>query len=122
MATGDSTAAQDYAWGRQMNRLLVALLILALSGCMSEGGDIFHQDEPVKPEPPSTEQPAPQAAPAPTNVPHSPAAGAAAPIGENLNSGELLDCVTESCKVNCSPKVPKQFRPKWCARFKEPAP
>jgi hypothetical protein len=28
--------------------------------------------------------------------------------------------VTESCKINCSPKVKKQFRPKWCARFKEP--
>lgn len=105
-----------------MNRLLVPPLVLALSGCMSQGGDIFHQSEPVKPEPPSTEQIVPQAPPAPTDAPHSPAARAAAPSGENLNRGELLDCVTESCKVNCAPKVPKQFRPKWCARFKEPAP
>jgi hypothetical protein len=31
-----------------------------------------------------------------------------------------MDCVTESCKINCSPKVAVRFRPKWCARFKEP--
>ena len=104
-----------------MNRLLVAPLVLSLSGCMSQGGDIFGQNEPVKPEPLSTEQTVPQAAPAP-NVPLSPAAGAAAPAGENRSGGALLDCVTESCKINCSPKVAKQFRPKWCARFKEPAP
>lgn len=102
-----------------MNRLLIAPLLITLSGCMSGGSDIFHQSEAVEPEQPSTEQAVPQVTPAP-NVPLSPAARAAAPAGENLNSGELMDCVTESCKVNCSPKVPKQFRPKWCVRFKEP--
>ncbi len=102
-----------------MNRLLIVPLVLGLSGCMSEGEDIFHQSDTVKPEPPSTEQTVPRVAPAP-NVPLSPAARAAVPSGENLNSGVLLDCVTESCRVNCSPKVPKQFQPKWCARFKDP--
>jgi len=35
-------------------------------------------------------------------------------------AGDLMECVTESCKINCSPKVKKQFQPKWCAYFKEP--
>ena len=34
--------------------------------------------------------------------------------------GELLECVTQSCKINCSQKVKPQFRPKWCANFKSP--
>ena len=29
-------------------------------------------------------------------------------------AGDLMECVTESCKINCSPKVKKQFQPKWC--------
>ena len=102
-----------------MRWLLLTPVILILAGCMSDGDDIFHQSKAVKPEEPSIEQP--QVAPAPNIVPLSPAARAAAPAGENLSGGELLDCVTESCKINCSPKVAKQFRPKWCARFKEPA-
>jgi hypothetical protein len=32
----------------------------------------------------------------------------------------LLECVTQSCKINCSQKVKPQFRPKWCANFKSP--
>ena len=52
----------------------------------------------------------------------SPAARAAAPktdaSGSNGNS--LMECVTNSCKINCSPTVAKQFRPKWCSHFKEP--
>jgi len=99
---------------------IIAALSLTLVGCMSEGNDIFHHSEAVTPEPPSADQAVPQVAPTP-NVPLSPAAKAAAPAGENLSRGELLDCVTESCKINCSPKVAKQFRPKWCVRFKEPA-
>ena len=57
-------------------------------------------------------------------VPHnlSPAARAAAPktnaSGSNGNS--LMECVTNSCKINCSPKVAKRFRPKWCVYYKEP--
>jgi hypothetical protein len=52
----------------------------------------------------------------------SPAARAAAPktdaSGSNGNS--LMECVTNSCKINCSPTVAKRFRPKWCSHFKEP--
>jgi hypothetical protein len=53
----------------------------------------------------------------------SPAARAAAPktdpSGGKGNS--LMECVTESCRINCSPKIAKRFRPKWCVRFKQPA-
>jgi hypothetical protein len=52
----------------------------------------------------------------------SPAATAAAPANANVSTGELMDCVTQSCKINCSPKVAPRFRPKWCANFKEPEP
>jgi len=108
-----------------MGRLGLLLLLVALAGCASSGS-LFHQDEP-RPEPlvneaaPATapQTAAPQAAPNRGNL--SPAAAAAAPppdAGES--TGELMDCVTESCKINCSPKVAARFRPKWCARFKEP--
>jgi len=52
----------------------------------------------------------------------SPAARAAAPqtdpSGSNGNS--LMECVTNSCRINCSPQIAKRFRPKWCKYFKEP--
>jgi hypothetical protein len=104
-----------------MKWLLVAALFLVLPGCVL-GGDLFHQSEPVKPELLTNQQVVPEAVPevTPTRTPLSPAASAAALSGAKVNSGELLDCVTESCKINCSPKVKKQLQPKWCARFKEP--
>jgi hypothetical protein len=51
----------------------------------------------------------------------SPAARAAAPK-TNASGGKtsLMECVTNSCRINCSPKVAKRFRPKWCVYFKEP--
>lgn len=57
-------------------------------------------------------------------IPHnlSPAARAAAPkINVSGSSGNsLMECVTYSCKINCSTKVAKRFRPKWCVYYKEP--
>ena len=57
-------------------------------------------------------------------IPHnlSPAARAAAPktnVSES-NGNSLMECVTNSCKINCSPKIAKRFRPKWCVYYKEP--
>jgi len=100
-----------------MKRLLIAALLIALAGCMSNG-DLFHQSEPVKIESPASEQTVPEALP--NSAPLSPAEKSATPTDAKLSRGGLLDCVTESCKINCSPKVKKQFQPKWCARFKEP--
>ena len=96
-------------------RAAVILLVLALAGCAS--GDLFHQEEPRS----APQESAPPVASTPSSVPlSSPAAKAAAAPNATASSDGLLDCVTESCKINCSPKVKKQFRPKWCARFKEP--
>jgi Protein of unknown function (DUF3551) len=51
----------------------------------------------------------------------SPAAKAAAPkIDPSGGKDKLMECVTDSCKINCSPNVKKRFRPKWCVYFKEP--
>jgi len=52
----------------------------------------------------------------------SPAAKFAAPKTDPSggNGKSLMDCVTTSCKINCSPNVAKRFRPKWCVYFKEP--
>jgi len=100
-----------------MRHLRKMLLLLGLTGC-STSGDLFHQNEPLKPEAPAAQAVPQQVAPNRSNL--SPAASAAAPTDSNESGGELMDCVTESCKINCSPKVAVQFRPKWCARFKEP--
>jgi hypothetical protein len=104
-----------------MRQLGPLLLVLALAGC-SSSGSLFQREEP-RPEP-LTSQAAPSAAPpvAANRENLSPAASAAAPKTDGSESaGELMDCVTESCKINCSPKVAARFRPKWCARFKEPS-
>ena len=52
----------------------------------------------------------------------SPAARAAAPKTDasGSNGTSLMECVTNSCKINCSPKLAKRFKPKWCSYFKEP--
>lgn len=104
-------------------RLAAIVLLFVLTGCTPFGTDLFRQNEP-KPVPLEDEvvpQNSPQAGPASSVPLSSPAARAAAPTDATATSGDgLLDCVTESCKINCSPKIKKQFQPKWCARFKEP--
>jgi len=50
----------------------------------------------------------------------SPAAKFAAPKTDTGGGSGKMDCVTTSCKINCSPNVAKRFRPKWCTYFKEP--
>lgn len=99
-----------------MKRLVYAVLLLGLAGCSSTNW--FQQNAPERPVAPSSEQATPQMSQS-APPPMSPAASAAAPPGA-ARTGELMDCVTESCKINCSPKVKPQFRPKWCAQFKEP--
>ena len=51
----------------------------------------------------------------------SPAAKAAAPKTDaSGGTSKLMECVTQSCKINCSPQLAKRFKPKWCVYFKEP--
>lgn len=111
-----------------MRRLICAALVLGIglgiAGCTSTSS-LFTSNEPPPPPPPPAEgavpqqggpQEMPQAAP---SGPMSPAASAAAPPGA-ARSGELMDCVTQSCRINCAANVKPQFRPKWCAQFKPP--
>lgn len=110
-----------------MRRLFIAMLIVSLgfgfAGCTSTSS-LFTPNEPPAPPPapapvesaaPQTSQGAPAAGP---RGPMTPAASAAAAGG--AAPGELLECVTQSCKINCSQKVKPQFRPKWCGNFKSP--
>jgi hypothetical protein len=98
-----------------MRKLGKMLLFLALAGC-SSSGDWFHHEEP-KPEP-LTKQVIPQVAPNKNNL--SPAASAAAPTDANESKGELMECVTESCKMQLLSKSSSTIQTKMCARFKEP--
>jgi len=104
-----------------VTRLFIAMLVVSLAGCTSTSS-LFTPNEPPAP-PPVPEQsavppPSPGAPAAGPRGPMTPAASAAAAGG--AAPGELLECVTQSCKINCSQKVKPQFRPKWCANFKSP--
>src|SRR5262245_6897009 len=103
--------------------MLVVGLGLGFAGCTSTSS-LFSSNEPP-PAPPAPEQSAvpPPASGAPAAGPRgpmTPAASAAASQTASAAPGELLECVTQSCKINCSQKVKPQFRPKWCANFKSP--
>ncbi len=110
-------------------RMAAIALLFCLTGCTTSG-DWFQREDP-KPAPMATEvvpqQASPQGAPqqatpraAPNRNNMSPAASAAAPADANTGKGELMECVSESCKINCSPKVAMRARPKWCVLYKEP--
>jgi len=94
-------------------RLVAAMLVLALAGCAA--GNLSPRHE-LQPEPlaPQTATP-----PTPPSL-SSPAARAAATPDATVGSSGLLPCETESCRINCSSKVPARARPKWCAKFEEP--
>jgi hypothetical protein len=107
-----------------VKRLFIAMLIFGLAGCTSTSS-LFTSNEPPPPPPPPAEGAAAPPAvgtPAATGPrgPMTPAASAAASQTAGAAPGELLECVTQSCKINCSQKVKPQFRPKWCANFKSP--
>src|SRR5215213_7936945 len=93
--------------------LAVVALSVVLAACT---GSRFQQEQvPAAPVPTA---PLPSTAPV---VPRyqSPSARAAAPQTDDLNTtpGDLMDCTTESCRINCSSKVAARNKPKWCANF-----
>jgi len=104
-----------------VTRLFIAMLIFGLAGCTSTSS-LFTSNEPPQPPPAPAESAAPPSgAPAAgPRGPMTPAATAAASQTAGAAPGELLECVSQSCKINCSQKVKPQFRPKWCANFKSP--
>lgn len=94
-----------------VKRLLAATLVLALAGC-SGSARYVNQPEPVAVVPPTKQV-------VPHNLP--PAVRAEAPKDADESEGTpLMECMSEACRVKCSPKAEKQSRPKWCAYFKEP--
>jgi len=94
-----------------VKRLLTATFVLALAGC-SNGTRYINQPEPVAVTSPTKQV-------VPRNLP--PTARAEATKGANESKETpLMECMSESCRVKCSPKEEKQSRPKWCAYFKEP--
>ena len=90
-------------------RPAAALVVLALAGCAT-GNSSKNEPQLAGPVAPPTVAP---------SLP-SPAAKAAAAPNATVDSSGRLPCETQSCKINCSPKVAPRFRPKWCAQFEEP--
>ena len=99
-----------------MRRLLGgATLLLALAGCSSV--DLFHQGEPIKPEPSINQS---VIGPAPQSVPRnlSPAATAAASKSDETDSGGALkDCVTEILQNQLFSKSKKAVQAKMVREF-----
>src|SRR5262249_1936064 len=91
-------------------RAVAILLSLALAGCAT--GDLAPRDEPATAHPVAPQSAAPASSPSQPTGPSlsSPAAkAAAAPDSIPAGSG-LLPCETQSCKINCSAKVPARAR------------
>ena len=98
-----------------MKWVLATLLVLALAGCADIG--LFDREKPVAVVAP-TEQILPPTKPV---RPKPPTANAAASRPEAAKESSLLECVSDACKAQCSPRIEKQSRPKWCLYFKEPS-
>jgi hypothetical protein len=94
-----------------MKWILATLLALALAACADSGS--FDREKPVALVAP-TEQILP-----PTK-PVRPKAKAEASKPEASKESSLLECVSDACKAQCSLRIEKQSRPKWCLYFKEP--
>ena len=105
-----------------MKRLMAASLLLVLT-CSVGNSKLMGEPRSAPSEPPTKLA----IADAPlrkqvTAQKLSPAARSATSAGQQRTNSQLLECVTESCRVNCSPRLEKRVRPKWCVNFKEPVP
>ena len=97
-----------------MKWVQITLLALALAGCADSGS--FDREKPVALVAP-TEQVLPPTKPV---RPKAPTARAEASKPEAAKESSLLECVSDACKAQCSLRIEKQSRPKWCAYFKQP--
>jgi hypothetical protein len=98
-----------------MKWLFAPLIALVLAGCADVGnfdaptGHILSTTETVSLS---------------TTKTVSPKVLTARPKATNANGSTnnlaLMECVSDSCKVQCSPQIEKHSRPKWCMYFKEP--
>ena len=100
-----------------MKCLFAALLALALTGCAESTN--FDRENPIKLAAP-IEQISPPTKPVPRKSAAASAEASKTHANKSTNSSSLLECVSDACKIKCSPEAEKQSRPKWCAYFKEP--
>jgi len=101
--------------GATMKWVQVTLLALALAGCADSG--IFDREKPVELVTP-TEQILPPSKPARPKAQTAKAQASTKPDAAKETS--LLECASDACKAQCSLRIEKQSRPKWCVYFKEP--
>ena len=96
-------------------RIFLISLVLILTGCAGSGRSIEHAPPAIAA--PTSHEPVPADRVSPRDL--SPAARSAASANEGGADG-LMECVTQSCKINCSTRLEARVRPKWCANFKVP--
>ena len=100
-----------------MKWLFAVLLALALVGCAENGN--FDRENPIKLAVP-IEPILPPKKPVPRKSPLARAEASKTEANESKNTSSLMECVSEACKIQCSPGLEKGSRPKWCMYFKEP--
>src|SRR5215510_11302981 len=103
--------------GAKMKGLFGVLLALALAGCAESGN--FDREKPIKLAV-AAEPTLPPTKPVPREPQPARAEASKAKTNESINNSSLMDCISEACRVQCSPGLEKGSRPKWCMYFKEP--
>ena len=105
--------------GIKMKWLLALPLALALAGCAENGN--FDREKPIKLAAPTGHiLSLTKSVPRKSFVAMAEAANSKADASESGNNS-LLECASDACKFQCSPRVEKHSRPKWCMYFKEPS-
>ena len=96
-------------------------LIFAVGGCAKDNASsVASSANGIIPLSPKTVS---VARPAKTVVPPNLSPGVRAEALEGSSESKkppLVECMSEACKVECSPNVTKQSKPKWCSFFREP--
>ena len=100
-----------------MKWLFAVLLALALAGCAESRN--FDREKPIKLAVP-IEPILPPTKPVPRKSQLARAEASKTEANESTNSSSLMECVSEACKIQCSPGLETGSRPKWCMYFKEP--
>ena len=100
-----------------MKWLFAALLALALAGCGETGN--FDREKPIALAAPM-EPMLPPSVPVLRKSALPKANASKKDANEGTNSSSLMQCMSEACKIECSPGLEKESRPKWCMYFKEP--
>ena len=103
--------------GTNMKWLFALSLALVLAACAESGN--FDREKPIKLAMPAQPTPAPTS-PAPHKPVSAKAQASRAEANEVTNNSSLMECGSEACKIQCSPALKKDARPKWCMYFREP--